>query len=101
MKKLILTLILIALASASAFGGQLKQNSAACGKESELDELIGFFIDRDLDGVQYMIESGRCIITSKPLKASRLNNGFSVIKIRVYFGSQSMTLFTARENFKK
>jgi hypothetical protein len=77
----------------------LKGGYGACISEDYFDQFAMAYVNKDNNGVNYLLKNEKCIITKSGLKFSLLDRSFTgTAKIRVYVGNDAFILWTYNEN---
>ena len=99
MKKILLSLSLLVSLNAESFVG----GYGACTDEDSWSEFSLAGVKGDMKAIEYLIGSGKCIITSAGIQISVLDRTWTgTAKVRAYApNGQSFIVWTANENIKK
>ncbi len=92
MKLFFILMSIITFANANVTSG----GYGACISESYYKEWNA----ADTTGMQYLMNSKKCLILKSGMKYSMVDRGFLSSVIRVYVGNDSFKLWTANENIK-
>ncbi|QNB11565.1 hypothetical protein G5S35_08225 [Paraburkholderia tropica] len=92
----------ICLPATAIAGAHLNPGYVACTSEESLDEFVQAAVQKDRDGMKYMLGK-TCLQTDSManLKVSLLKPGFTVVKIRVYVQDDAVVLWAPREAFSE
>ena len=106
MKRLIfMTSFIILITSGLVNAETLKGGYEICMTKEQLTELAQHKVKRDQQGYEYLMKEGMvngCGISKAGVRVSVLDGTWSgAVKVRIYFGNDSATLWTFRENIQE
>jgi len=98
--KSFILLTFLAVLTQPAYAGRFVKDYFSCISESHLDTLTRVAINKDSQGLNYLLVNGYCYPTDAGMKATILKSGFTKTKVLVHFGNQSRVLWTPSEFVK-
>ena len=98
MKKLLITVVALALFTGAASAKTLKTGYPICFTEKSFDELVTAIVNNDSRQINYLEKAGLCGIISTNVEYSLLDRTWTgTAKVRVYVGNESAVAWTNLE----
>ncbi|HHG4903575.1 TPA: hypothetical protein ACPWGP_002595 [Pseudomonas aeruginosa] len=96
-----LSVVYMSFGASFASAATLNSGYVGCVTEEYLDQFIQALVAKDDRGMEYLMNSYKCIHMKGGLEVSVLDRGFTVSKIRVYVGGDAVELWTPNEAIKR
>ncbi len=101
MKKLFITLFLLASLSTSVHASSLIGGYGACLSEDLFDQFTTAAVKKDEHAFNYLLKNG-CFVTKAGIEISILDVSWTgTTKVRAYVGDTAVVLWTNTENIKR